>query len=180
MSLRTALVQLVEADIKTQGQPRQRVIVSLGDAKLPELDKHSIARAVTAKKIDGVLVDRIATENVDSLGPQLVALQAWLWPTMSSRATSAKVAPWLRCSTVSRYPTSSKADSKIVPPSNAKSAAFTSANPPCLTPNKLSSIKGSASSGNPPSYPQKPSPNPDDFVVPLGQPLGFKPLLGPT
>jgi len=112
----SSLVQLVEAYRNTEGQPRQRVIVSLGDAKLPELEKHSIARAVnnhlighseilpeepseeaamwvtrilqllgrsksarpvTADKIDGVLVDRIATENIVSLGPELVALHAW-------------------------------------------------------------------------------------------------------
>lgn len=112
----SALVQLVEAYRNAEGEPRQRVVVSLGDAKVPELEKHLIARAVathlsgegellseelseeaagwvtrilqlvgrsksarpvTASKVDGVLVDRIATENVVELGPELVALHAW-------------------------------------------------------------------------------------------------------
>lgn len=112
----SALVQLVEAFRNPEGEPRQRVIVSLGDARLPEADKPLIARAVEnalsghhdliapelseesaawvtrilqlaarsqsarpvhAAKVDGVLVDRIATENVVQLGPQLVALEAW-------------------------------------------------------------------------------------------------------
>ncbi len=112
----TGLLQLVESFRNAEGLPRQRVIVSLGDAKLPELEKHLIARAVethlsgdgqllaadlteeaaawvtrilqligrsksarpvSASKIDGVLVDRIATENVVELGPQIVALHAW-------------------------------------------------------------------------------------------------------
>jgi len=42
----TALVQLVESYRNTEGQPRQRVIVSLGDAKLPEAEKHRIVHAV--------------------------------------------------------------------------------------------------------------------------------------
>ena len=32
---------------------------------------------MVAEKVDGVLIDRIATENVVELGPQLVALAAW-------------------------------------------------------------------------------------------------------
>lgn len=112
----TPLVQLVQSFRNAEGLPRQRVIVSLGDAKLPEREIHSIARAVDdhllgrseilpevlsqeatswvtrilqllgrsksarpvcSSQIDGVLVDRIATENVVQLGPQLVALHAW-------------------------------------------------------------------------------------------------------
>jgi hypothetical protein len=112
----TALVQLVESYRNAEGQPRQRVVVSLGDASLPEMEKPRIARAVenhlsgnrdlpgsdlseeaaswmtrilqllgrsksarpvVAGKVDGVLIDRIATENVVELGPQLVALAAW-------------------------------------------------------------------------------------------------------
>jgi len=42
----TPLVQLVEAFRNAEGQPRQRVVVSLGEARLPESEKHLIARAV--------------------------------------------------------------------------------------------------------------------------------------
>jgi transposase len=112
----TALVQLVESYRNAEGEPRQRVVASLGDASLPEIEKPRIARAVenhlsgncdllgadlseegaawvtrilqllgrsksarpvVADKVDGVLIDRIATENVVELGPQLVALAAW-------------------------------------------------------------------------------------------------------
>ena len=112
----TALVQLVESFRNAEGQPRQRVVASLGDASVPEAEKHRIARVVenhlsgngdllgpdlseeaaawvtrilqllgrsksarpvVAAKVDGVLIDRIATENVVELGPQLVALAAW-------------------------------------------------------------------------------------------------------
>jgi len=112
----TALVQLVESYRNAEGQPRQRVVASLGDASVPEMEKPRIARAVEshlcgnrdllgldlseeatgwvtrilqllgrsksarpviAEKVDGVLIDRIATENVVELGPQLVALAAW-------------------------------------------------------------------------------------------------------
>lgn len=112
----TPLVQLVEAFRNAEGQPRQRVVASLGDASIPEADKKSIARAVEdrlgdqvdllddqlspeaavwvdrilqvigrsksarpaqADKVDGVLVDGIATENVVQLGPQIVARAAW-------------------------------------------------------------------------------------------------------
>jgi hypothetical protein len=40
------LVQLVESYRNQEGQPRQRVIVSLGDAELPEAEKDLIARCV--------------------------------------------------------------------------------------------------------------------------------------
>jgi transposase len=42
----TPLVQLVQSYRNAEGLPRQRVIASLGDAKLPEAEKPSIARAV--------------------------------------------------------------------------------------------------------------------------------------
>ena len=112
----TPLVQLVEAFRNAEGQPRQRVVASLGDATIPEEEKRAIARAVEdrlggqagmldgglsqeaaawadrilqvigrsksarpapADKVDGVLVDEIATENVVQLGPQIVACAAW-------------------------------------------------------------------------------------------------------
>jgi len=112
----TALLQLVESYRNAEGQPRQRVIVSLGDARLPEPETLRIARAVEnhlrghsdllpsdlsqeaaswvtrilqllgrsksarpagPAQIDGVLVDRVTTENIVQLGPQLVALAAW-------------------------------------------------------------------------------------------------------
>jgi hypothetical protein len=40
------LVQLVESYRNEEGQPRQRVVVSLGDAQLPEGEKRLIGRAV--------------------------------------------------------------------------------------------------------------------------------------
>ena len=42
----TPLVQLVESYRNPEGQPRQRVVASLGDADIPETEKKSIARAV--------------------------------------------------------------------------------------------------------------------------------------
>lgn len=42
----TPLVQLVHSYRNNEGLPRQRVLVSLGDAKIPEGEKHRIARAV--------------------------------------------------------------------------------------------------------------------------------------
>ena len=113
----TPLVQLVQSYRNEEGQPRQRVIASLGDAKLPEADKPLIAQAVerqlqgvqdfldsslsgeaaswvarlvqiagtskaaapvTSESVDGVILDQIETGNVVQLGPQLVALQAWV------------------------------------------------------------------------------------------------------
>jgi transposase len=44
----TALVQLVESYRNTEGLPRQRIVVSLGDAAIPDVDKTRIARAVEA------------------------------------------------------------------------------------------------------------------------------------
>lgn len=115
------LLQLVESYRNAEGQPRQRVVVSLGDAVIPDDERKPIARAVQQRLLgepdlfddnlsadaagwvtrivqlaenskgtriplhththshtaDGVLVDKIETENVVQLGPQLVALQAW-------------------------------------------------------------------------------------------------------
>lgn len=113
----TPVVQLVESFRNPEGQPRQRVLASLGDARLPEAEKTQIARAVedhllgkaklsidsplsdeasswvarilqllgrskSAKpasidKIDGVLLDKIQTENVVQFGPQCIAMAAW-------------------------------------------------------------------------------------------------------
>ena len=113
----TPVVQLVESFRNPEGQPRQRILASLGDAHLRDAEKSGIARAVedhllgksplpidaplsqeaaswvtrilqllgrskTAKpaatdKIDGVLLDKIQTENVVQFGPQCVAMAAW-------------------------------------------------------------------------------------------------------
>ena len=110
------LVQLVESFRSAEGQPRRHVVVSLGDAALPELGKPAIARAVEnhlarhskllpeelseetadwvrrilqltarsksarpvcSESVDGVVVERVQSENIVQLGPQLVALKAW-------------------------------------------------------------------------------------------------------
>jgi transposase len=124
----TPLVQLVESYRNAEGQPRQRVVASLGDTKLPESEKKAIARSVeqhlrgtqelfpsdlskegaewvrhivqvTQKSkrvclkqegsvVDGVLIDKIETENVLQLGPQLVALKAWEELGLSNVLTS--------------------------------------------------------------------------------------------
>lgn len=113
----TPLVQLVESFRNNEGQPRQRVVASLGDAQIPERERKAIAKAVELRlrgedllipielseegaawvtqilqvasrskavrpkseieSVDGVLVDKIESENVVQLGPQLVALKAW-------------------------------------------------------------------------------------------------------
>jgi len=44
----TPLLQLVESYRNVEGQPRQRVIASLGDAALPEDEKRAIAKAVAS------------------------------------------------------------------------------------------------------------------------------------
>lgn len=111
-----SLLQLVESYRNAEGQPRQRVIASLGDARLPNGEEAIIARAVDnqlngqvellptelteeaagwvrrilqvaarsksarpvcEETVDGVVVDRVESENVVQLGPQLVALEAW-------------------------------------------------------------------------------------------------------
>ena len=45
----TPLVQLVESFRNAEGQPRQRVVASLGDAQLPANEKKAIARAVESR-----------------------------------------------------------------------------------------------------------------------------------
>ena len=47
------LVQLVQSYRNSDGLPRQRVIVSLGDAKLPEAEKSLIASAVERRIYGG-------------------------------------------------------------------------------------------------------------------------------
>lgn len=115
----TSLVQLVESYRNAEGQPRQRVVASLGDAKLPENELKAIAQAVEykllgqekldldpyelskeasiwvtkilkivsqsnyvstksdVKHVDGVLLDKVESENVVELGAELVAMHAW-------------------------------------------------------------------------------------------------------
>lgn len=113
----TPLVQLVESFRNPEGQPRQRILASLGDARLPEAELTLIARAiedhllgnpqllsesplsdeaaswvvriipllgrskaakpVATDKVDGVLTDKIQTENVVQYGPQCIAMAAW-------------------------------------------------------------------------------------------------------
>lgn len=112
----SSLLQLVQSYRNDEGQPRQRVVASLGDANIPVSEQKRIARAIEdhldgqsdlfdstlseeavgwvkrilqiigrsksarparIDKVDGVLVDHIATENVVQLGPQLVARAAW-------------------------------------------------------------------------------------------------------
>ena len=45
----TPLVQLVESYRNAEGLPRQRVVVSLGDAQVPAAEQKTIARAVEAR-----------------------------------------------------------------------------------------------------------------------------------
>lgn len=124
------LVQLVESYRNEEGQPRQRVVVSLGDAQLPEIEKHLIARSVEnhllgqsdllavelseeastwvrrilqlagrsksaqpvcEKSIDGVVVDRVESENVVEFGAQFVALEAWEHLGISALLEKAKL-----------------------------------------------------------------------------------------
>ena len=66
----TALVQLVESFRNAEGQPRQRVVVSLGDASLPEVEKPRIARAV----------ENHLCGNCDLLSPDL-SEEAAAWVT---------------------------------------------------------------------------------------------------
>jgi len=43
----TALVQLVESYRNAEGLPRQRIVGSIGDAAIPDVDKTRIARAAS-------------------------------------------------------------------------------------------------------------------------------------
>jgi len=55
----TRLVQLVESFRNNEGQPRQRIVASLGDAEIPPADEKSIARAVEDRlRGQGDLLDR--------------------------------------------------------------------------------------------------------------------------
>ena len=45
----TSLVQLVESYRNAEGQPRQRVVVSLGDAQLPKKEQKAIARVAKSR-----------------------------------------------------------------------------------------------------------------------------------
>lgn len=129
----TPLVQLVESYRNAEGQPRQRVVASLGDAKVPELEKKAIASSVEqsllgtqdlfpsplskegtewvrtivqmiqqSKKarpipggavVDGVMIDKVETENALQLGPQLIALKAWEELHLTEVLTSAGMPP---------------------------------------------------------------------------------------
>lgn len=111
------VVQLVESFRNAEGQPRQRVVASLGNAAIPEDESKAIAQAVEFRlrreeslfpielskeaarwvvrvtqvaeqarsiplssgitRLDGVLVDRISTDDVVGFGPHLVGMAAW-------------------------------------------------------------------------------------------------------
>jgi transposase len=111
------VLQLVESYRNAEGQPRQRVLASLGDASVPVDERGAIAKEVELRlrgeellfparlsrkgaewvtriqkiaeqskavplspgttRLDGVLVDRIRTDNVVGFGPHLVAMKAW-------------------------------------------------------------------------------------------------------
>lgn len=115
----TSLVQLVESYRNEEGQPRQRVVASLGDASLPRDELKIIAQTVERRllgqeelllepnelseeasnwvtkilkiasqssyasakadttTVDGVLVDKVVSENIVELGAELVAMHAW-------------------------------------------------------------------------------------------------------
>jgi len=71
----TPLVQLVQSYRNAEGLPRQRVIASLGDAKLPEAEKPSIARAVERHlQGDRNLLERELSEEAASWVARLVRL----------------------------------------------------------------------------------------------------------
>ena len=65
----TPLLQLVESYRNVEGQPRQRVIASLGDAALPEDEKRAIAKAV-ASALQG---------QTDWLGNEALSQEASSW-----------------------------------------------------------------------------------------------------
>ena len=111
------VLQLVESYRNAEGQPRQRVLASLGDANIPHSQYKAIARAVERRlnreelmlpvelsveaaswvvrivrlaeqarsiplkagttRLDGVLADRIRTDDVVGFGRHLVGLKAW-------------------------------------------------------------------------------------------------------
>ena len=71
----TPLVQLVQSYRNAEGLPRQRVIASLGDAKLPEAEKPSLARVVK-RHLQGHrnLFERDLSEEAASWVARLVQL----------------------------------------------------------------------------------------------------------
>jgi transposase len=111
------VLQLVESFRNAEGQPRQRVLASLGDANIPHSEHKAIARAVERRlrreelllpvelsaqaaswavritklaeqtrsvalsssvtQLDGVIIDRIRTDEVEGFGPHLAGLSAW-------------------------------------------------------------------------------------------------------
>jgi len=86
----TPVLQLVESFRNPEGLPRQRVLASLGDASVPVDERGAIAKAVELRlrgeesplapgttRLDGVMVERIRTDNVVGFGPHVVALKAW-------------------------------------------------------------------------------------------------------
>lgn len=113
----TSILQLVESYRNLEGLPRQRVLVSLGDAAVPTDEQKVIAKAVECRLrgkqltfpamlskvgaewvarivqiaeasesvplasgttcLNGVLLEKIRTDNVVGFGPHLIALNAW-------------------------------------------------------------------------------------------------------
>lgn len=113
----SSVLQLVESYRNAEGQPRQHVVVSLGDAHLPKGEEKTIAKAVESfakgerellpaplsekgrgwvdyicKMIDrsseklkerrngvfnGVIAEKVGSENVVELGPEAVGMKAW-------------------------------------------------------------------------------------------------------
>src|SRR5208337_3818585 len=62
------VLQLLESYRNLQGQPRHRVVISLGDAPLAPEDWKTVA---------GVLVDQVTHSQSAVLGPALLAYHAW-------------------------------------------------------------------------------------------------------
>ncbi|HKL23083.1 MAG TPA: IS1634 family transposase [Tichowtungia sp.] len=111
------VLQLVASYRNAEGQPRQKVLASLGDANIPRSETKAIAKAVERRlhreelmlpvelsaeaaswvvriarlaeqsqsiplkagttRLDGVLADRIRTDDVVGFGPHLAGLKAW-------------------------------------------------------------------------------------------------------
>ena len=105
------VIQLVESYRNEEGQPRQRVVASLGDAALPQAERGAIAKAVELRlrreetllpvilsagaaawvvrivkiaeqarslplgsgttRVDGVILERVRTDDVVGFGPHL-------------------------------------------------------------------------------------------------------------
>ena len=111
------VIQLVESYRNEEGQPRQRVVASLGDAALPQAERGAIAKAVELRlrreetllpvilsagaaawvvrivkiaeqarslplgsgttRVDGVILERVRTDDVVGFGPHLIGCRAW-------------------------------------------------------------------------------------------------------